>query len=666
MRIAVFSGTSDGRRLCECLSRAKIDATVCVATAYGGAVMPSLAGITVREGRMELGEMTDFLREFDTVADATHPYAAVVSDNLRSVCAELGVRYLRLVRPENSDGDVIRVPTTRAAAEYLNSVTGSALITTGGKELGEFTAVNGFAERLFARILPDADGVLRAASLGFSGKHLICIQGPFSREMNAAMLRDTGAEYLVTKDTGDAGGLPEKLAAARETGARVVLISRPREETGYTLAQLAELLTGESVACDERVSPDLQERSENIGNNSRTFYIVGAGPGAVSSLTRAAAEIIARVPHVVATERVARALSPLRADIEVVPYSETLLRAAGKSGDTAVLVSGDAGFYSAAKTLAPKLAELGDVRVLPGIGSLQYFCARLRTSYDDAVLISLHGRAAPLLGAVSYNAKVLALTGGEHTAREICARLTAAGLGGVDVTIGENLSSDSERIFSGTAAEIAGDAELAVSDMAVVLVENRGFARADLPLRDVDFIRGDTPMTKEEVRWIVAEKLRIDCDATVYDIGAGTGSCAMEFARRACRGRVFAVERDNGALELIARNRVKTGAFNVEIVAAEAPDGLDSLPTPDCVFVGGSGGRLREILAPLHARNAGLRAVVTAITLETLHEATAVLEEIGFSDVEVSQITAARARKIGGYHMMTGQNPVFIISGGGV
>ena len=245
MRLAVFSGTSEGRRLCGLLSAAGIAATACVATSYGSSVMPPLHGITLHEGRMNKAELTEFLRDYDTVADATHPYAAVISDNLIEVCGELGIRYLRLLRPENGDKNgIIRVGSTHEASEFLSATDGNVLLTTGSKELFEFTAVSNYKSRLFTRILPDIDAVRAANELGFTGKHLICMQGPFSREMNAATLRSIDASYLVTKDTGDAGGLTDKLAAAQEVGVSVVMITRPRVETGFTLAELFELLTG--------------------------------------------------------------------------------------------------------------------------------------------------------------------------------------------------------------------------------------------------------------------------------------------------------------------------------------------------------------------------------------------------------------------------------------
>ena len=152
---------------------------------------------------------------------------------------------------------------------------------------------------------------------------------------------------------------------------------------------------------------------------------------------------------------------------------------------------------------------------------------------------------------------------------------------------------------------------------------------------------------------------------TVWDVGAGTGAMTLELARRACDGMVYAVERDTDALALLDENRRKLGGYNVQIVAGSAPEALQALPAPDCVFVGGSGGGMRRILALAKEKNPAVRVVVTAIALETLEEARHALINLGFATVEVSQLAASRGKAVGPYTMLTALNPVFILSGGG-
>lgn len=243
MSILVFAGTSEGRSLAEFLSAQGLTATICVATEYGEMTMPALSGITVHCGRMKETEMCDTMRTHTLVIDATHPYADAVTRNIRSACEHTSTEYLRLVRPRiASDQEVVTVPDTAAAAAFLSGVTGSVLLTTGSKELEAFTAVERYVERLWPRVLPTASVLQKCETLGYSGAHIIAMQGPFSYEMNLALLRQTHAKYLVTKDTGAAGGFAEKLRAAADTGTTVVLISRPTEESGLTLTELCVLI----------------------------------------------------------------------------------------------------------------------------------------------------------------------------------------------------------------------------------------------------------------------------------------------------------------------------------------------------------------------------------------------------------------------------------------
>lgn len=392
---------------------------------------------------------------------------------------------------------------------------------------------------------------------------------------------------------------------------------------------------------------------------ARIFYIIGAGMGTPDTLTNEARHALDEADAVFATAR----LAALHAKADVYPFGELAARAMQADGDTvAVLVSGDVGFFSAAARLREQLQPHGDVRLICGLSSLQYFCAKIGVTYDDACVRSLHGRAGSILGAVSYHKKVLVLTGGAQNAQTVCRTLADAGLGSLTVHLGENLAMETERIVHGTAAALA---EQPCGDLAVLLIEHLDAANAAEPLRDSMFTRAKVPMTKEEVRWTACGRLAVQPDDTVWDVGAGTGAMALELARRACDGMVYAVERSEDALTLLDENRRKLGGYNVQTIAGHAPEALETLPAPDCVFVGGSGGGMRRILAIAKEKNPAVRVVITAIALETLEETRHALFDLGFADIEVSQLAASRGKAAGPYTMMTALNPVFILSGGG-
>ena len=209
MKLMIFSGTTEGHDLCRFLSKNSVQADIFVATEYGAAVMEPMAGITVHEGRLDEQEMEKRLTSDTLLIDATHPYAAAVTDNLRAACAKSGARYERLLRPALPYQNCEIVLDTAAAVDWLNAHPGKVLLTTGSKELEAYTAVQDFQTRLFPRVLPTASVLEKCAALGFPGAHIIAMQGPFSQAMNAALLRETGAKILVTKDTGVSGGFAE-------------------------------------------------------------------------------------------------------------------------------------------------------------------------------------------------------------------------------------------------------------------------------------------------------------------------------------------------------------------------------------------------------------------------------------------------------------------------
>ncbi len=324
-----------------------------------------------------------------------------------------------------------------------------------------------------------------------------------------------------------------------------------------------------------------------------------------------------------------------------------------------VLVSGDPGFFSAARELAEKLAE-HEVRVVSGLSSLSYFCAKLKTSWEDAAVLSVHGRQADVAAFAGSHEKAFILTGGSQDAAWVLEQLCQNGLAGSRVFVGQNLGYPNERITQGTAAELNGQK---FEPLSVMFMLNSACAVAPaFGIPDSEFLRGDVPMTKFEVRCVSVARLGICKTDTIYDIGAGTGSVSIEMARLSSAGRVFAIERKKEAIQLLHQNKEQFGAYNLTVIEAEAPDGLEALPPPDKVFIGGSSGRMDAIFEIVFKKNPSAAIVVNAVTLETLAQAQDCFRKYGM-EPEITQIAASHIKKAGAYHMLTGANPVFIISG---
>ena len=394
-------------------------------------------------------------------------------------------------------------------------------------------------------------------------------------------------------------------------------------------------------------------------------YLIGVGMGDPGTLTLEAAEAIedcvtlVGAPRLLAPYREGKTCSPLIASADIFAFLERQERGPG-----GVLLSGDVGFYSGAKSLWP-LLEGYEVVTLPGISSLIYFCSKLKTPWQDAHIVSAHGRAANVAGEIQSHSKTFLLTGGKTKAQDVCRTLVEWGMDHVQVWVGEDLSYPEESIRSGRPSELA---EETFGDLAVMLCVDpepicRGISNGGIP--DEDFIRGKVPMTKEEVRTISLAKLRLCPSHTLWDVGAGTGSVSVEGALSLPAGRVFAVEKDPEALELLEKNRDHFRVPNLHIVPGEAPEVLSDLPAPDRLFVGGSSGGLEGILRAALEKSPALRVVVNAVTLETLAEAVRCFELLELEDVDMVQLAVSRARPVGRYHMMSAQNPVWILSGRG-
>jgi precorrin-6Y C5,15-methyltransferase (decarboxylating) len=327
----------------------------------------------------------------------------------------------------------------------------------------------------------------------------------------------------------------------------------------------------------------------------------------------------------------------------------------------AVLVSGDTGFYSAAAGLCEALVECKP-RLIPGISSLNAFFARLGLPWQDAALFSAHGKPledAALTGLVRRNRLVFCLTG--KNAAALGATLCAAGFEHLNIFTGENLGTPEERVGSLSAAELSRASLAALTVLLVVNEEASDGVPSGLP--DGLFLRAENiPMTKSEIRSIVLSRLAVKPDDLCYDIGAGTGSVSVELALHAWRGQVFAIERRKEALPLIAENCHRFHVGNVRVLCGEAPEAFP-LPPPDVAFIGGSGGKIPEIVAALREKNPAVRIVVTAVTIETASSVLAAL-----SNAEISWVSVARGKAVGGAggsHLFTAQNPIIVVSAGG-
>ena len=324
-----------------------------------------------------------------------------------------------------------------------------------------------------------------------------------------------------------------------------------------------------------------------------------------------------------------------------------------------VLYSGDTGFYSGALGLLPLLAERNiEYCLLPGISSLQVLSARVGRPWQDWRLCSAHGVALDPIPPVMEGRPTLFLTAGAQGPGQLCARLTEAGLGELPVTVGENLGLPGERICRDKASSVAGQT---FGKLNLLLTDPAPVCPPRTPgIPDGEFLRGQIPMTKQEVRSPILSKLAVGPEDLCWDLGAGTGSVSVELAHHS-RG-VWAVEQKAEALALIRENRSRFRAWNLRVVEGHAPEILEDLPAPDAVFVGGSGGRLPEILNAVHRANPAARVCVSANALETLTLAAESLNALNY-ETEITQIAVSRTRAAGGLHLLLAQNPVFLITG---
>ena len=652
-KVLIYAGTTEGRKLVSYLGRRGVRLHVCVATAYGESLLPEEENITVTHDRMDSGQMGEFMRQYepDYVIDATHPYAREVTKNLKSACGAIQVPYLRLVREseEQDSKENIYVESMDEAIRFLEQTEGNILVTTGSKELEAYTRLSDYQNRVYARVLSIGQVAETCEELGFSGRHLICMQGPFSVEMNVATMKEFEIAYMVTKESGLAGGYPQKCQAALEAGVKMVVIGRPEEEEGLSFEDMSKFLQKELEL-----------------DNSWKVTLAGIGAGAKELLTAEVRQSCKEADILIGARRMIESVAEVGQSVYESYRPEDIIAYIKENPEyenVTVVLSGDTGFYSGAKKFLELTKDDSQIttKILPGISSIVYFASVLNIPWEDAALVSLHGRDENMIAILQENRKTFALVSNAEEIRQMFTKLTNYGLGDIRVKIGTELSYEKEEIQEGTVRSLI---HYKGENLAVLYFENDH--AGELPvipaIPDEEFVRGEVPMTKEEVRSISLAKLHVRRESVVYDIGAGTGSVSVEAALVAVKGQVYAIEEKVEAQGLIRENSRKMRADNVVLVEGKAPDVLEELPAPDSVFIGGSRGKMTEILDLVRKKNPGVRIVINAISLETMMQVMEYIKDQDIDDEEVIQVSVSRAKQVGNYHMMQGQNPIYIIS----
>ena len=394
--IVIFSGTTEGRTLSLFLADNRIPHFVSVATDYGEKLCEKSPYVTVKKGRMDFNELCDFIvdNKIEIIIDATHPYAREITKNIKEAADKYGIKYMRYVRSVNKDEllkgkDSIKYfETADECAKALYEVDGNIFLTTGSKELSVFCEDERIRKRLTVRVLPGLESLEICEKNGLLGRQIVAMQGPFSYDMNLLMLKQFNISCMVTKQSGRLGGFEDKYYAALDAGVSLYIIGRPDNEEG---ASLTEICDGAHTSC---------------------------GMGSKGQLTDSAREFIDSADIILGAKRL---IEPYQARIEkkafylaedIIPYLEKIEKSITNGQDEssyryfsndelriAVLFSGDTGFYSGAYKLYQALSNASDkniinadIEIMPGISSVSYLAALLHETWENASIISLHGR----------------------------------------------------------------------------------------------------------------------------------------------------------------------------------------------------------------------------------------------------------------------------------
>lgn len=692
-KVLVFAGTTEGRELAELLADSNIKCSVCVATDYALELMNDKR-LDVHCGRLTEEEMEVLMRDgkFDVVVDATHPYAQIVSQNVRQAADMESISLIRLRRStESAEEGFVSFKTHEECSAWLSFQTGNILLTTGSKDLGSYAKNETIKNHLFVRVLPGEESIRLCTANGITGRQIIAMQGPFSAQMNECILREYSIDWMVTKISGHAGGFEEKVEAAKKAGVGVCAILPPSENVCQTEISGDERKSSMYICenvYDTAKKLELLLKEDILSKRSRKIILSGIGMGNTDGMTREAYHAFEEAEVIFGAERM---LENLPGKGIKVPYYRaddiiSYLIEHPQYTKVAAAFSGDSGFYSGAQSMKKALEEANEkgilkseTTILPGISSVSALAARLGVSWNDAVLASIHGRRTNVVNLVRKNTKVFLLLSGKNDFEMLVNKFREAGINHVKISAGYRLSYPDEKLFTFYLDEFETKLFDLPEGVYTCLIENEDCEEQILTpgIDDEIFSRTKVPMTKNEVRVLSISRLELTKNAVVYDVGSGTGSVSIECARLSPDIFVFAIEQKEEAANLTKENAVRFGLSDqIVVINKKAPEGFEELPTPTHVFIGGSSGALSDILSAIQKKlivkentkgktdkaSKGVRVVINAVSLETIAQITKLIQTYPVKHVQLTQIQASRAHKLGSYNLMQAQNPVLIAS----
>ena len=400
------------------------------------------------------------------------------------------------------------------------------------------------------------------------------------------------------------------------------------------------------------------------------IHVIGVGVEGLEGLSKDSMETIGKAKLIIGSERFLKQLPDtpakkhsLKADLfKIVDIIKKK-----KKSDIVVLASGDPNLFGITGYLLKTFTK-EDVTITPAVSSMQWAFALAKETWEDAEIVSGHGRGMDdVVKAVLVRNKVGVFTDDKSSPDKIASALMAQGVMERKMFVCENIGTDKANVFEGTLQETA---MRKFSSMNVVIIkkEKHTGSEAKTPAKtigipDFHFAHREGMITKAEVRAIALSKLRPERGSIMWDIGAGCGSVSVEAEGLIAPGKVFAVEKDARQIAFLKKNIAKFSASGVEAIEGEAPAVLKNLPDPDLVFIGGSSGQMRDIMAYVDERiRPGGRLVANIVTLENLNEAVGFMKDYGYV-FEVTAASVARSKELSGKLFMVGANPVNIVFG---